>query len=187
MNLPNIISLARLLVVPVTVWLMLTGALAVAFWVFLAAAVSDAVDGVIAKRFDSVTVLGSYLDPIADKTLLVSVYIVLGSLGHLPLWLVLLVVSRDLLIVGGALLLWLYARSFRMSPLMISKVNTVAQITLAAVVLGALGLDVGAGLAGALGDVMVVLVYVVGATTLISGARYLAGWMRSIAQVEMEE
>lgn len=187
MNLPNVISLARLLVAPVIVWLLLTGALGAAFWVFLLAAASDAADGLIAKRFGSATVLGSYLDPIADKTLLVSVYIVLGSLGHLPLWLVLLVVSRDILIVGGALLLWLYARSFRMKPLMVSKVNTVAQITLAAVVLGALGLDVGAGFAGALGDLMTVLVYVVGATTMISGARYLVGWMRSIARVEIEE
>ena len=181
MNLPNLISLARLLVTPVAVWLMLTGAMTAAFWVFLAAAVSDALDGMIAKRFDCVTVLGAYLDPLADKALLVSVYVVLGMLDKLPLWLVLLVVFRDILIIGGALLLWLHARSFRMRPLMVSKVNTTAQIVLAAAVLAVEGLGL------PLDAAVQPLVYAVAATTLISGGSYLAGWLRSMAQAEAGE
>ena len=181
MNLPNLISLARLLVTPVAVWLMLTGAMAAAFWVFLAAAVSDALDGLIAKRFDQVTVLGAYLDPLADKALLVSIYVVLGMLDRLPLWLVLLVVFRDILILGGALLLWLHARSFRMRPLMVSKVNTTAQIVLAAAVLAIEGLGL------ALDFAVQPLVYMVAVTTLISGASSVAGWLRSMAEAEAGE
>ncbi len=181
MNLPNLISLARLVSTPVVVWLILTDAMAPAFWVFSIAAISDAVDGFVAKRFDSETVLGAYLDALADKALLVSVYVVLGALGQLPLWLVLLVVFRDLLIVGGALLLWLLARSFRIKPLLVSKVNTVAQIVLAVTVLGRLGFDL------TVEGVELVQIYVVAATALASGASYIMGWMRIIGQMEIEQ
>ena len=181
MNLPNLISLARLLSTPVVVWLMLTDAMALAFSLLFIAAISDAVDGFVAKRFDSETVLGAYLDALADKALLVSVYVALGTLGHLPLWLVLLVVFRDLLIVGGALLLWLLARSFRIKPLMVSKMNTVAQIVLAMTVLGRLGF--GVTVEGA----ELVQIYVVAATALMSGASYMMGWMRIIGKTEIEQ
>lgn len=181
MNLPNLISLARLLSTAVVIWLMLTDAMVLAFWVFFIAAISDAVDGFVAKRFDSETVLGAYLDALADKALLVGVYVVLGILGHLPLWLVLLVVFRDLLIVGGALLLWLLTRSFRIKPLMVSKMNTVAQIVLAMTVLGRLGL--GVTVEGA----ELVQIYVVAATALVSGASYMVGWMRIIGKTEIEQ
>ena len=181
MNLPNMISLARLFATPVTVWLMLTGELTFAFWLFLAASVSDAVDGFIAKRFDRETMLGGYLDPLADKALLVSVYITLGVLDHLALWLVILVVFREILIIGGALLLWLLARSFTIQPLMVSKVNTVAQIVLATVVLGDLGLDM------VTDGLVQVLIYAVPATTLASGATYLVEWARRASRVETPE
>src|SRR5690606_11391126 len=100
-NVPNIISLCWLLCVPVTVFLILNGMMLPAFWLFVAAGVSDAVDGYLAKRLGQTSTLGSYLDPIADKALLVCVYLTLGQAGHLPTWLVIMVVSRDLLIVGG--------------------------------------------------------------------------------------
>ena len=181
MNLPNVISLARLFTAPLIVWLILTDKTAFAFWAFLAASVSDAVDGFIAKRFGQSTVLGGYLDPIADKAMLVSVYIVLGAEGHLALLLVILVVFRDMLIVGGALLFRLLFGSLRMNPLMISKVNTVAQIVLAAVMLAHLGLDL------ALDEIVGVLAYVVAATTLVSGGAYVVEWTRRAARVEPPE
>ncbi|MCX8231985.1 MAG: CDP-alcohol phosphatidyltransferase family protein, partial [Alphaproteobacteria bacterium] len=102
-HLPNIISLARILMVPVVVWLVVIGELGGAFWVFIAAVISDAVDGFIAKRFDAVTEVGIYLDPVADKALLVSIFVALGAAGLVSLWLVILVVSREVLIVGGIL------------------------------------------------------------------------------------
>ena len=181
MNLPNIISLARLLSTPVVIWLILMDAMAAAFWLFALAAFSDAVDGFVAKRFHGETVLGAYLDVLADKVLLAGVYVVLGALGHLPLWLVLLVVFRDLLIVGGVLLLRLLALPFKMRPLMVSKVNTVAQIVLGGVVLARLGFDL------TVEDAEIVLIYGVAVTALASGASYIVEWMRVVGRTEIDE
>src|SRR5438876_10903898 len=105
LNLPNLISLARLLMVPLTIWLIVAGSYGIAFWVFVAAGISDALDGFIAKRFDRRTRLGALLDPLADKVLLVSVYLTLGIAGQIWTWLVVLVVFRDVMIVGGFLLI----------------------------------------------------------------------------------
>ena len=107
MSPPNVISLGRLLSVPLTVWVILQGYFVVAFGIFVAAGVSDAVDGFLAKRFGMETELGRYLDPLADKALLVAVFITLGQMGYLPVWLVILVVSRDVLIIGGVLLTYI--------------------------------------------------------------------------------
>jgi cardiolipin synthase (CMP-forming) len=177
-SLPNFISIARLMCVPLLVWLIVTGDMAAAFWVFVAAGVSDAVDGYIAKTFNARTALGRYIDPLADKTLLVSVFVTLGLRGDLPDWLVILVVFRDLLIVGGALLFHtLTDRSMRMDPILISKANTLLQILLIGVVLAGLGVgldDHGAAL---------VLIYAVAATTVLSGAAYVVRWVRGTAEV----
>lgn len=179
MNLPNLISLARLLSVPLAVWLIVSGWMASAFWLFVCAGVSDAVDGFIAKRYGCQTTLGSYLDPIADKVLLVSVYLAFGFQGLLPPWLVILVVFRDLLIVGGALLMHTLTLTHpKIAPLHISKLNTFAQIVLAAETL--------ARAAGAYPDygVGTGLVYLVAATTFLSGGAYLWNWARGTRQME---
>ncbi len=144
----------------------------IAFVLFLAAGVSDAVDGFLAKRYGMTTVLGSYLDPLADKALLVSIYVTLGVNDLLPRWLVILVVSRDVMIVGGVMLSWLVGSPVKMQPLIVSKLNTVAQIVLVCVVLGSLGFHLSLGIATH------VLMYLVAATTLLSVAAYLTGWMR---------
>lgn len=179
MNLPNLISLARLLSVPLAVWLIVSGWMASAFWLFVCAGVSDAVDGFIAKRYGCQTTLGSYLDPIADKVLLVSVYLAFGFQGLLPPWLVILVVFRDLLIVGGALLMHTLTLTHpKIAPLHISKLNTFAQILLAAETL--------ARAAGAYPDYGfgTGLVYLVAATTFLSGGAYLWNWARGTRQME---
>ena len=110
-----------------------------AFLLFLAAGVSDAVDGFLAKRFGMTTELGAYLDPLADKVLIVSIYVALGITGVIPLWLVILVVSRDIMIVGAIILSWLVDRPVKIKPHMVSKVNTAAQIVFAGLVLASLG------------------------------------------------
>ncbi len=175
MHLANIITLGRLLSVPVVVWLIIDGAMMPAFVLFVIAGISDAVDGFLARRFNQHSELGSYLDPLADKALLVGVYVTLGHVGYLPAWLVILVVFRDVLIIGGAILLYMFTQSLQMAPLAVSKVNTAAQIVLAALVLGGIGLaidDRGATAA---------MVYVVAATTILSGAAYIAQWSRHVA------
>ena len=105
LNLPNLISLGRLLLVPLAISLILDGEYWAAFWVFVVAGISDALDGFIAKRFDRRTRLGALLDPLADKVLLVSVYVTLGVAGQIWAWLVVLVVFRDIMIIGGFLLI----------------------------------------------------------------------------------
>ncbi len=170
-NIPNLITLARIFAVPLLVWLIIDGAMMAAFWVFVLAGVSDALDGFIAKRFGFVTKLGSYLDPIADKALLVSAYITLGQANHISAWLVILVVFRDVLIIGGTLLFHTLGRPVEMQPLFISKFNTLMQILLVAVLLGNLGNwipDFG---------LIPVLTLFVGLTTVLSGLAYLGQWV----------
>ena len=178
MNLPNIITLLRIAATPFAVWLILEGFLMGAFWVFVAAGISDAVDGFIAKRFDMETELGKYLDPIADKALLVSVYVTLGIEGYLPNWLVILVVFRDVFIVGGALLFETMTHSLTMQPLMVSKVNTTLQIVLAAAVMAnaGYGIELDGGL-----DALVILTAM---ATVLSGVSYAVVWVRRWSQLE---
>ena len=178
MSLPNLITLARLLAVPLVVWLILDGAMGAAFAVFVLAGISDGIDGWIAKRWEQRTELGALLDPIADKTLLVALYVTLGIAGHLPNSLVILVVFRDLLIVGGFLLLQMMGQSVRSRPLLVSKLNTGLQSLLVATLLAQLGL----GLAIDWG--VKLLIYAVAATTVLSGAAYLVRWGRALAGLE---
>ncbi|MDE1904073.1 MAG: CDP-alcohol phosphatidyltransferase family protein [Alphaproteobacteria bacterium] len=178
MNLPNYISLARLLSAPVGIWFILNGSLADAFWLFLAAGLSDAVDGFVAKRFNSRSDLGALLDPIADKVLIVSMVVTLGLAGYLPNWLVILVVFRDLLIIGGFILTQFAAEPFSSRPLLISKLNTVLQIVLIAWVLAHLGLGV------ADHHLATILIDAVAATTVLSGGVYLVRWMRGFPGAE---
>ena len=170
-NIPNFITLGRVISVPVVFWLLLTGQSKTAFIVFLAAGISDAVDGYLAKRFDWRTDLGAYLDPLADKLLIVSIFIALGVKAELPLWLVIAVVSRDILILLAILLSWLLDHPVRIKPLAVSKANTVAQLVLAALVLGDRGFDLG------LDMVRIVMVWVTGVLTLASLAAYLKAWL----------
>ncbi len=169
---PNLITLGRILLVPFVVWAIASGAMWIAFVLFLAAGVSDAVDGFLAKRFNMTTMVGAYLDPLADKALIVSIYLTLGINGFIPRWLVILVVSRDILIVGGIMLSWVIGNPLKIKPLLVSKLNTVAQILFACLVLGTLGFDL------RLETLTVVLMGLVAALTLLSVAAYLAEWVR---------
>ncbi len=157
--------------VPVTIWLIVTDAFLLAFIAFIVAGISDAVDGFIAKRFNLATELGAYLDPIADKLLLVGIYVSLGMLQHLPAWLVILVASRDILIVGGMMLAWLVDRPIKVRPLVISKINTTLQIMLAGLALGVLAFGLDEGWSVVWGSA------VVGISTVASGGAYIRQWL----------
>lgn len=178
---PNIISLLRLLSVPVTIYLIVENNYQAAFWLFIAAGVSDAVDGAIAKRFNVASEFGAYLDPLADKALLVGVYVALAYTGHIATWLVFLIVFRDFLIIGGALLFHTMIQSLKMLPLFISKVNTMAQIVLAAVVLGGLGLEF------PVSELSLILTYIVAVTTFVSGAAYVFKWTHLAITIEKDQ
>ena len=172
MSIPNLITLGRILLVPVVVWAIIYGELWLAFVLFLAAGVSDAVDGFLAKRFNMASELGAYLDPLADKTLIVSIYVTLGIAGKIPLWLVILVVSRDIMIIGAIMLSWLLGSPLKVKPLLVSKLNTVAQIVFACVVLASLGFNLRAD------NLIFALIPVVAALTLLSVAAYVREFVR---------
>jgi cardiolipin synthase len=167
LTLPNVITFARLCVVPLAVWLVMDHHFAAAFFLFLAAGLSDAVDGWLARRNGGGNTVGALLDPVADKTLLVSMYVTLAAVAVLPDWLAVLVVFRDLVIVGGVVVLSVLGQSVTIRPLYVSKLNTALQIVLVAVSL----LLAGFGLSAPV--VVTVLAWVVAATTLASGAAYV--------------
>jgi cardiolipin synthase len=177
LNLPNMITLARLLSVPLAIWLIFDERYGAAFWVFIGAGVSDALDGYIAKRFDRRTRLGALLDPTADKALLAGVYVSLWLVGQLPGWLVGLVVLRDCLIVLGFVLIQTTAAPKRFDPLSISKLNTLVQLSLIGFVL-AQGLGIEAE------PVKWLLIAAAAVTTVLSGLSYLARWARILAGSE---
>jgi len=171
-TIPNLITIGRLFLVPLTIWLLISGEPALAFWVFIVAGISDGVDGFIARNFNQRSRLGTYLDPLADKALLVSIYVTFAILGVLPVWLAILVVSRDLLIVSGVLLAGMLGRPIAMSPRIISKTNTVAQILLASIVLADQAFSLN------LVEVASALVVLVGLLTLSSAGLYVVDWVR---------
>ena len=168
--LPNCISLLRIFAVPLTVYLLLSQQMTAAFWLIIVAGVSDGLDGYLAKRLNAVTLIGTYLDPLADKTMLIAVCLCLAHLGCLPCWIIALAILRDLLILGGVLLSNVLELELSVDPILISKLNTVLQIIMVAFALGreAMGWD--------LLQVMSALVYLVAVTTIVSGTLYLARW-----------
>jgi cardiolipin synthase (CMP-forming) len=178
LNLPNLITIARILLVPVIVWAITSDQMLFAFILFLAAGLSDAVDGFLAKRFGMTSEFGSYLDPLADKALIVSIYVALGISDALPRWLVILVVSRDIMIVAAVMLSWLVGKPVAVKPLAVSKANTVAQIVLATLVLASLGLRVD------FAWLIDVNIAAVAALTLLSVAAYVREWVRHMGSAE---
>lgn len=167
---PNLLTLFRIAAAPVLVLLLKYGANDLAVVLFVAAGVSDGLDGYIAKRFNYQTRLGAILDPVADKLLLVSSYVMLTLLGHLPFWLLVTVVFRDVVIVGGYLVLVTLNGSVHMQPSIVSKLNTVLQITLVGVVLVAAAQWLSIPW---LTSTMIVLVTI---TTVLSGVHYVWFW-----------
>lgn len=165
--------------VPIVFWLLVTDQVQLAFLVFVIAGISDAVDGFLAKTYGWTTELGAYLDPLADKLLLVSVFIALGVNGSLPSWLVIAVVTRDVLIVTGVILSWLLSAPVAINPLVVSKANTVAQITLAAVVLADQGFGLG------LNVLLEVLIWSTAILTVTSLAAYLQSWLRHMTGAQI--
>ena len=178
MTLPNFITIARFIMVPFVVLAMINGEMLVAFALFLLAGVSDGLDGFIARHFDQKSELGAWLDPVADKFLLVSVFVMLGWLDVLPSWLVIFAVSRDALIVGAVVLSSLLDNPVEMRPLLVSKANTMFQIILLVLVLADL-----AGLAR-LDGIIGWMIYAVAGLTIASASAYLVTWLRHMAGVE---
>ncbi|MBI5612254.1 MAG: CDP-alcohol phosphatidyltransferase family protein [Gammaproteobacteria bacterium] len=168
--LPNALTLSRIALVPLLILALKDQEYTLALGIFLIAGVTDAADGYAAKRLNVMSRLGAILDPAADKILLVSAYVMLTLLGHIPFWLMLSVVFRDLLIVGGYLAYSSLVGTVQMCPSPVSKLNTVLQIGLIGLIL--------AQQAGVfdLPAVIQLLVFLVLVTTVASGAHYVWIW-----------
>jgi cardiolipin synthase len=170
-NIPNLITLARMLMAPLAISMIVSQRFMPAFMIFLLAGISDAIDGFIARNFDLRTELGAYLDPLADKALLISIYVSLAIYAELPAWLAIAVVSRDVMILVAVMVSWLMDKPVEIRPVWESKINTAAQIALAGFALGVRAYGFG------LQPVQTVLEWTVAATTFGSGGVYIAQWL----------
>ena len=169
-QIPNLLTLARIAAVPVLILFLYEGRYGAALAVFVLAGITDGLDGWIAKRFKCVTRLGSILDPLADKILIVSTYVMLVLAGDLPFWLILLIGFRDLGILAGVLVLNTLNGHVQMQPSLLSKVNTFLQISLVILVMvERIGLI-------ALEPVAEILLWFVAVTTVASAIHYVYFW-----------
>jgi len=175
MTIPNIISIIRLAMVPYIVWTLLEGRLMLAFILFVVVGISDGVDGYIARKFNQRTELGAYLDPLADKTLLVTMFVALGYLEAIPQWLVIIVLTRDVLILAGVMVAFVIGNPIEIKPLFVSKANTAVQIVLVSLALAipAFNLD--------LSSVQSMLVWICAVLTIASAFAYFAAWTRHVS------
>ena len=171
-DIPNLITVVRILLVVPVAWALLEQQYLLALVLFFVAGVSDGLDGFLAKQFDWTSRLGAILDPLADKALLVTCYAALAWVGLLPVWLLVLVVLRDLVIVAGAVIYNFRIERLEADPTLISKLNTVLQILLVLLVITQQLSDWFAPVW------LTVLIYAVTVSVLWSGLDYVITWGR---------
>lgn len=174
-DIPNLISVLRIFLSVPVVWMLLEQRFDIALILFAIAGISDGLDGFLAKHYGWQSRLGGLLDPMADKILLVSSYVSLALLGLIPVWLMLLVILRDLVIVTGALVYNFRIRELEAEPSLMSKFNTLAQILLVLAVV----LD--RGLIGLPPTLVLGLIWLVAFTTVFSGVNYVWVWSHRAA------
>ncbi|MGH1539898.1 MAG: CDP-alcohol phosphatidyltransferase family protein [Arenicella sp.] len=172
---PNLLTLLRIGLVPIIVILIDNHQYGFSLLVFAIAGISDGLDGYIAKHYDCETKLGAILDPLADKCLLVSAFITLAVMEHLPFWLVVIVVFRDIIIVGGCIILSVMYERIDMKPLLVSKLNTLLQILLVIMILLQLS-ELFGGIELSLQGVIEIGGVLVGITSIVSGLIYVCKW-----------
>ncbi len=160
-NIPNTLTLLRILLTPLFAIFLIKHRLGLALLVFAIAAVSDGVDGLVARLFDQKTTLGTYLDPIADKLLLVTAFVTLAIQDLIPSWVAVIVITRDILILFGVALLVMMGSEFQPKPSILSKITTVAQLATVLSVLATIG------------QIQEVLFLFTAGMTMISGFQYI--------------
>jgi len=176
MNLANWLTLMRLCLVPLVIAAISQHRFELALAGFVIAGLTDAIDGYIARNFNQMTELGALLDPIADKSLLVSIFVTLGILGIIPTWLVIIVVARDLMIVGAVIISWILDNPINIRPIYVSKANTLTQIVFATYKLGTLAF------AFELPQVDLALMVLVSVLTIASIGAYLSMWLKHMTE-----
>jgi cardiolipin synthase (CMP-forming) len=175
MTIPNLITASRIILAPVFVIYLLNDRLNSALIVFLICMISDGVDGMVARLFNQKSRLGAYLDPLADKILLVTAFVLLGVRGYLPSWLTVTAIARDVMILLGVLVFHLNRLELRVRPSAVSKINTCFQfITLSVVLLKGYVLLPFA--------IYEALYYATAALTITSGLHYMQYGLRTMGE-----
>lgn len=165
-SIPNILTLLRILLTPLFIILLIRRAYPQGLLVFALAGISDALDGFIARCFDQRTRLGAYLDPLADKLLLVSAFVCLGAMQVLPAWLAVIVITRDVIIVLGIAVLTITDKPYEVRPSRISKCTTATQLVAIALILVNQSF-------GGLAIVLPPLYWLVAGLSILSGLHYI--------------
>ena len=175
MTIPNIITMIRILLTPVFVIYVINDKLLTGLVVLIICGVSDGLDGLIARVFKQKSRLGSYLDPLADKIILVSAFIALSIRGFLPSWLTVVVISRDVLILMGVIILYLNDVDLNIKPVISSKITTCFQFV---TVIAVLAEEYLVGLQG----YYPYLYYITAIFTIISFSQYLYQWLKTMGE-----
>jgi len=177
LNIPNMLTLARIVVTPVIVYAILIGKAEMALVLMIAAGITDMIDGAIARYFNQRTTVGAYLDPLADKLMLISAFVTLFIVGKVPLFLFLAVLFRDAIIVVGAVAYEMVTHQLKMEPSLISKATTFMQIVFVVTMLLNMASPVNESwIQGTLWVTFIV--------TCISGLHYMFVWTRKAAYQE---
>ncbi len=174
MNLPNYITLARVILIPFFIDFMIYGYYPEALVVFGVACITDALDGLIARLMNQKTALGAFLDPMADKLLILSAFVTLVFLQKIPYWLLITVVSRDAILTLGGLVIYFMKNSLHIEPSLLGKLTTVLQLGVVVLTLISMTADGG-------WQYMIYLHALTALTTLASGTQYI---IRGIKLVE---
>jgi len=180
LNVPNSMTLARILITPVIAFLILEKNIMPALGLMILAGITDMLDGLIARYFNMRTTVGSYLDPLADKLLLIAVFVSLFIVDHVPLYLFLAVIFRDVVIVIGAITYELMTHNLKMEPTYVSKATTLAQIIYVVIVLVSMVTAMDAVWLNA-------MAWLTFALTCASGIHYLVSWTQKAIRNEQKE
>lgn len=175
MTVPNIITTIRIILAPVFIIYLINDQFFSGLVIFIVCAASDGIDGLVARIFNQKSRLGSFLDPLADKVVLVSAFIALGLIGLLPSWLTVLVISRDILILLGVFVLFLYGQKLNIHPALSSKITTCCQFVTVSVVLAKDYLP-------NLSFSYIYLYYLTALFTIISFLQYMYYWFKMLGE-----
>jgi len=169
-NIPNLLTILRIVFVPVIVILLIQGQYGKGLVCLAVAGITDGLDGFLARRWNQKTAIGAFLDPIADKTLVISVFATLGVIGLVPAWLSVVVISRDCMILGGILVLMLLSIPLEVKPSAVSKMTTFLQLV---TLVTALLVKVNGAGKPPVQETFTVLLWLTAAFTVVSGVDYL--------------
>jgi cardiolipin synthase len=170
-TLPNLLTAGRLLLAPLVVWQLAAGRVEAAFWLFALAALTDLLDGNLARLLDQRSVFGAWLDPIADKVMLLSTLLMLVWIGLLPLWLGVVVALRDVVVLSGAAAYRTLTGGLEVAPTWWGKAATCAEFVLVTLVLADVALGLGA-------EFLAYLIHLTGILVTVSGLHYVWRWSR---------